>query len=594
MKILFLTHSFNSLAQRLYIELARRGHEVSVEFDINDVVTVQAVGLYRPELIIAPFLKRAIPEKIWHNHVCLVVHPGIVGDRGPSALDWAIMRDCAEWGVTVLQASGEMDAGDIWAAETFPMRPVKKSSLYRNEVVEAAVRAVLKAAERFQSGNFRPQPLDYFRPEVLGRLHAPIRQADRAIDWQRDGTRTVLKKIHAADGFPGVLDTLYGEVYYLFDACAEDMLRGSEPGAIIARRNGAICRATSDGAVWIGHLKHKRDGINEQSGLSTTFPLQGERSAVVDGQSGLKLPAALALEGRLADVPEIPLDPFATCAGETYRDIWFEQKNDVGYLHFAFYNGAMSSEQCERLREAYLAATQRAVRVIALMGGADFWSNGIHLNCIEAAASPADESWRNINAMNDLTRAIATTGSQLTIAALQGNAGAGGVFLSLAADHAYAREGVVFNPHYKGMGNLYGSEYWTYLLPRRVGEARAAELTQNRLPVGAVEAREMKLIDGCFGTGRTDFLARIAQLAEGLAASPDYSALLREKVARRERDEREKPLDAYRAEELQHMKLNFYGFDPSYHVARYNFVYKIPHAWTPLYLARHRRIASRS
>ena len=40
------------------------------------------------------------------------------------------------------------------------------------------------------------------------------------------------------------------------------------------------------------------------------------------------------------------------------------------------------------------------------------------------------------------------------------------------------------------------------------------------------------------------------------------------------------------------MKLNFYGFDPSYHVARYNFVYKIPHAWTPLYLARHRRIAS--
>ena len=571
MKILFLTHSFNSLAQRLYIELARRGHEVSIEFDINDAVTAQAVELYRPELIVAPFLKRAIPEAVWRNHTCFVVHPGIVGDRGPSALDWAIMRDCAEWGVTVLQASGEIDAGDIWAAETFPMRPAKKSSLYRNEVSEAAVRAVLKAAERFQSENFRPQPLDYSRPEVLGRLHAPIRQADRAIDWQRDGTRTVLKKIHAADGFPGVLDTLYGEVYYLFDACAEDMLRGSEPGAIIARRNGAICRATSDGAVWIGHLKRKSEG-----------------------EPALKLSAALMLEGHLPNVPEAPLDPFALCSGETYRDIWFEQKGNVGYLHFAFYNGAMSTEQCERLRDAYLAATQRDVRVIVLMGSADFWSNGIHLNCIEAAASPADESWRNINAMNDLTRAIAATGSQLTIAVLQGNAGAGGVFLSLAADRVYAREGVVLNPHYKGMGNLYGSEYWTYLLPRRVGKARAASLTQNRLPVGAAEAREMGLIDGCFGIDRTDFLARVEQIAEGMAASPDYPALLLEKVARRERDEREKPLDAYRAEELQHMKLNFYGFDPSYHVARYNFVYKIPHAWTPLYLARHRRLMVRS
>ncbi len=37
------------------------------------------------------------------------------------------------------------------------------------------------------------------------------------------------------------------------------------------------------------------------------------------------------------------------------------------------------------------------------------------------------------------------------------------------------------------------------------------------------------------------------------------------------------------------MKLNFYGFDPSYHVARYHFVHRMPHAWTPLHLARHRR-----
>jgi putative two-component system hydrogenase maturation factor HypX/HoxX len=51
MKILFLAHSFNSLAQRLYIELTRRGHEVSIEFDINDAVTAQAVELYHPELI---------------------------------------------------------------------------------------------------------------------------------------------------------------------------------------------------------------------------------------------------------------------------------------------------------------------------------------------------------------------------------------------------------------------------------------------------------------------------------------------------------------------------------------------------------------
>ena len=161
MKILLLTHAFNSLSQRLFVELRQREHQVSVEFDINDRVSIEAVELFRPDLIIAPFLKRAIPREIWANHICLVVHPGIKGDRGPSALDWAILNRERRWGVTLLQANAEMDAGDIWASAEFPMREATKASLYRNEVTEAAVRAVLTAIERFQQGGFIPEPLNY-------------------------------------------------------------------------------------------------------------------------------------------------------------------------------------------------------------------------------------------------------------------------------------------------------------------------------------------------------------------------------------------------------------------------------------------------
>ena len=95
MRILFLTHAFNSLTQRLHAELSALGHEISIEFDIADAVAEEAVALFRPELIVAPYLRRAIPEAIWRTHTCLVVHPGIVGDRGPSALDWAIQTGLA-------------------------------------------------------------------------------------------------------------------------------------------------------------------------------------------------------------------------------------------------------------------------------------------------------------------------------------------------------------------------------------------------------------------------------------------------------------------------------------------------------------------
>jgi putative two-component system hydrogenase maturation factor HypX/HoxX len=565
MKILFLTHSFNSLAQRLYVELTRRGHEVSIEFDINDNVAVEAVALFRPDLVVAPFLKRAIPEAVWREHVCLVVHPGIVGDRGPSALDWAIMNGEAEWGVTVLQANAVMDGGDIWATRTFPMRAARKSSLYRNEVTEAATAAVLEAVGKFEQGGFKPTPLDYSNPAVRGSERPLMKQEARRIDWSRDDTATVLKNIRAADSVPGLADRIHGVDCWLFNAHPEGKLRGAQPGTIIAQRQGALCRATVDGAVWITHAKRKSD------------------------QPTFKLPAAQAISEAAAGVPETALPALPLRDASTWQDISYEEEGGVGFLHFDFHNGAMSTADCLRLRDAFVEAGKRDTMVIVLMGGPDFWSNGIHLNAIETADSPADESWANINAMDDLCRAILDCGSHYIVAAMQGNAGAGGVFLALASDLVLAREGVILNPHYKGMGNLYGSEYWTYLLPRRVGLERAQAITQNRLPIGALEAVAQGLIDACFGADVPAFAAEVKAQAHALAARPDLAQLLEEKRAARARDDAAKPLEAYREEELKRMQLNFYGFDPSYHVARYHFVHRVPHAWTPLHLARHRQ-----
>ena len=156
MRILLLTHSFNSLTQRLYVELVDAGHLVAVEFDVNDRVTEEAVAAWRPDLVIAPFLKRAIPEPVWRAHRCIVIHPGVPGDRGPSALDWAIARGEQNWGVTALEAIAEFDAGPIWATSSFPMRDASKSSLYRNEVTEAAVACIKETLARLAQPEFAP------------------------------------------------------------------------------------------------------------------------------------------------------------------------------------------------------------------------------------------------------------------------------------------------------------------------------------------------------------------------------------------------------------------------------------------------------
>jgi putative two-component system protein, hydrogenase maturation factor HypX/HoxX len=549
MKIHFLTSAHNSLSQRLLVELTDRGHKVTVAIASSDEVMVKSVEEHEPDLIVAPMLKTKIPQAICSKHTCLIVHPGILGDRGPSSLDWAIAMGEKTWGVSILQAVEEFDAGPIWATRNFPLNGSPgKSSLYRHEVTEAAVAGVLEAIAKFESRQFRPEPLDYSQKTVRGQFRPLMHQNDRAIDWGRDSTEAIARKINAADSAPGVLDTLFGSPYYLYGAQPDDQLRGT-PGQLLAQRDGAVCVATIDGAIWISHLKPKTDG-------------------------GIKLPATMALGVRAARLPQSVLPANTKTGHRTFRELRYYEQDGVGYLSFDFYNGAMSTAQCNRLCNAFLFARRRPTKVIVLLGGRDFFSNGIHLNVIEAADDAALESWRNINAIDDLIFEILNTTSHLVIAGLRGNAGAGGAMLPLAADFVYARKGVVLNPHYKTMGGLYGSEYWTYTLRRRVGQKKAFALTEDCRPVGTGEARAIGFIDDCFGESVKEFKEILMSRAQNLANQENFWQLLREKHDKRLNEERLKPLAAYRAEELNKMHENFYGADPAYHIARQKFVYK--------------------
>jgi putative two-component system protein, hydrogenase maturation factor HypX/HoxX len=182
MKILLVCTAYNSLTQRVHVELDELGHEISVELALNEAVVSEAAALFQPDLILAPMLKTPIAEEVWRNYRCIIIHPGPKGDRGPSSLDWAISLRAAKWGVTLLQATGEMDAGPIWASVNFPMRVAPKSSIYRNEVTDAAIAAVHLAVKLAESPDFVPTPVNYTNPEVFGRLRPPMKQRDRNVE----------------------------------------------------------------------------------------------------------------------------------------------------------------------------------------------------------------------------------------------------------------------------------------------------------------------------------------------------------------------------------------------------------------------------
>ena len=543
------------MSQRAWVELDRLDHQVKVHVASSQKEMNEAVDGFQPDLIIAPYLKIRIPESIWKNYTCLIIHPGIVGDRGSSSLDWAILNNEKEWGVTILQATEKMDAGLVWSTATFPMRNVSKSSLYRHEVTDAAMNALLDAVKKFEQKTFIPKSSAEIDASSKGKWNRSTNENDFKFSWN-DTTDSIIRKINAADSYPGSLAIILNDEYYCYGAVEETTLNG-KPGEIIAKRDKAICIGTKDSAVWIQCLKKNEEG-------------------------SIKLPAMDTLNNKEENIPELSINIFEDKNIEkTFSEIRYEEANGVGYIHFDFYNGAMSTDQCNRLRKVFIEARQHDTKVIVMMGGADIWSNGIHLNVIEASENPAQTSWENINAIDDLICEIITTETHYVISALQGNAGAGGVSLALAADKVLARKGIVFNPHTRNMG-LYGSEYWTYLLPKRIGDKKANLFTEQCLPWGTGIAMEVKLIDTCLPNGMDClegdadvFRKKVKSIAEEVAHLSYFPQLLTAKKFKRKRDESYKPLEQYRKKELEKMHKNFFEDDLGYDYKRYCFVHKI-------------------
>jgi putative two-component system hydrogenase maturation factor HypX/HoxX len=529
-KILLLVSAFNGLTQRVWCRLREQGHDVGVElapaFDSPEELT-RTVAAADPDLILCPFLKHRVPEAVWRRWTTVIVHPGPVGDRGPSSLDHAILDRRPRWGVTALSAVEAMDAGPIWATAEFdlPESPFSKSALYNSRVADAAVECVDRTLRRFAAGE-RPTPAEDHPSGVPDTGELPLlRRSAFASDWTR-GADALERLVRAADGAPGAPAEIAGQAVCVFDAAAVDQPHTAEPGSIVGRNLEALAVACGEGILWIGYA-----------------------AALNGGRRGPKLPAAMVIDAASAPYRALPPE----LAETTYR-----RDGDIGYLTLRSYNGAMHTEQCRRMTAAVEKALTEDTRVLVLTGTEHGFSNGIHLGVIDAAPDPASEAWANIRAIDELCMAIATA-DQLTVAAFSANAGAGGVMAALCADITVARDGVVLNPFYD-MG-IFGSELHTWSVASRIGEERAARLLVDKLPVSAAAAAHMGLIRSVGPRDWDEFGHWLEAVARGYNEPVTRGRMF---AAKEQRRHAAKPLSYYQTIELAEMARDFfddrYGF----------------------------------
>jgi putative two-component system hydrogenase maturation factor HypX/HoxX len=535
MKLTLLTTTYNSLTQAIHTALKDKGYQVNITYAINPTQIQKEIEEFNPQIILCPFLKSYIPKEIYETYPTFIFHPAPIGDRGAYSLDYAVYNEEKEWGGVWLKANELYDGGDIYASSNFEMRESYKASIYRQEILRVALSSLDELFENIEKNSAIPQ--------ILNPIHEPFTQKVRAIDWQKDSTSAIIKKIKASDSLPGVLDEILGVKCYLFGVWREDKFRG-EPKEILAKRDGAICLGTVDGAIWISHLKEV---------------------------GKFKLPATYLLKDRIKGIKEDRLPLLFDKSYATFYETSVEFRDNVAYLCFNFHNGAMSTAQCIRLKYA-VEYLKTQCEVLVLVGGMDFFSNGINLNILEDSVKQGEDGWANINAMNDLIKSILFAENIVTVASFARNAGAGGVFMGLACDYVVAKEGIVLNPHYKTLG-LTGSEYHTYTLPKRVGELRAKELLDECLPISVESACSIGMIDEVFAHGV--YYEELHNFAK--SKFDDDFIWDKQDYLEENRD----VIEACKEAEIEVMYPEFWEENSSFHQLRREFVWKVCPTKTP-------------
>ncbi len=534
MKTTLLITTFNSLSQLTYTYLKDKNYKIDVVY-ANSTAKMQEINDFNPDIILCPFLKDFLPKEIYEKYPTFIFHPGIIGDRGAYSLEQAL--DCDTWGVVILQANDTYDGGDIYASCEFAMRKTTKASIYRNEVNNSFYSILDDFFSNFKQKKFTKQIINPLNTK-------PILK----INWQQDSSQEIINKINKLDSFPGILDEILGVKCYLFGACLEEGLNG-EPQEIIAKRDGAICIGTIDGAIWISHLKEPKR---------------------------FKLPATYVLKDKLKGIKENRLPLLFDNSYKTFYEISCDIKDDIGYLYFNFHNGACSAEQCIRLKYA-IEYLKTQIKVLVLMGGDDFFSNGIHLNILQDSNKNGEDGWSNINAINDVIRSIIFASNIITVASVSKNAGAGGVFLATACDRVVVSNTTILNPHYKTL-SLSGSEYHTYSLYKRVDKNIADNLLNDCLPVGAKKAKDIGLANKILDIN--NYQNSLEAYCMDLIKNEDsYDDFIWDKEDYLEANKDN--IEQYAKNELAIMYNEFWDKDSDFHKKRYEFVYKICPTQTP-------------
>jgi methionyl-tRNA formyltransferase len=157
-------------------------------------------------------------------------HPSLLPKyRGPSSINWPIIKGDTETGLTIFRPSDGLDEGAVVLQKKTPIGPDDTlGSVYFDRLFPIGVQAMVEAADLVMAGKHTETTQD----ESLASYEGWCRSGEAKIDWAKPIDQ-VYNLVRGCNPAPGAWTTLNGKKLQIFDARKTLFRRFAEvPGKI--------------------------------------------------------------------------------------------------------------------------------------------------------------------------------------------------------------------------------------------------------------------------------------------------------------------------------------------------------------------------
>jgi len=149
------------------------------------------------------------------RHGTIQYHPSLLPKyRGPSSINWPIIKGETETGLTIFRPTDGLDEGAIILQKRTPIGPDDTlGSVYFDRLFPMGVQAMLEAADAVVAGTHRETAQD----ESQASYEGWCRTAEARIDWARPVDH-VYNLIRGCNPAPGAWTTLGGKPLQIFES----------------------------------------------------------------------------------------------------------------------------------------------------------------------------------------------------------------------------------------------------------------------------------------------------------------------------------------------------------------------------------------